>query len=493
MTNGMIGLWLAAVLCWMGMTVPLWAQEPKGAAQPVAAPIVGPAPASKPQNRLSTGLTPAEPTLLEDILLEKGVISIEDWTRIKAEEEQRAALATAEQGIVSNPRWYERIRIAGYVQTRYSVISNGKCDISLSDSNACNNPQKFYFRRIRMPISGQVSDRLFFYLQPAFEGDGFNTGNSVDLVDAFADYLLTKDREFRFRFGMHRVLNAFDTFRTSSQRQELDRHESIQSGAPGERDLGISFYWTPTSSQMLYQQLTQYHNGPGDYGNFALQIVNGQGRNKIEQNADKMVAVRLAHPFELPNGRLFEIGTQAYHNQFVATNIGSPTSTAATRCKSALKTGSSGSSATGGCQVLDERISAYFWTPPQPWGIMMEGTIGRGPQRDQNGILRETALHGGYIQGNYTWRYSDTGIITPYVRWGEYYGGNKNSQGVSYLTRNVNAGLVWEPDTHWRFVAEYLFKHGNNQQSNGGPLAFNQPQDTFNASIIRFQAQWLWN
>ncbi len=436
--------------------------------------------------------TPMQPTPLEDLLLEKGLISQEDWARIKADEEQNAAIASAEQGLVAGPRWYERIRITGYVQMRYSMINNGKCDISLSDTNACTNPQEIYLRRIRMVFSGQVSERLFFYLQPAFEGDGFNTGNSVDLVDAFADYMVTKDRQHRLRFGMHRVLNSFDTFRTSGQRQELDRHESIQSGAPGERDLGVSYYWTSEIAQQRYQTLTQYHNGPGDYGNFGIMVYNGQGRNKAELNANKGVSVRLAHPFELPNGRLVEVGAHGYYNQFVAQSsgavvIGAPNSTTAnTRCYRNLL-------GNGGCQVLDERVNMYLWTPPQPWGIMAEYTFGRGPERDNVGILRPQDLHGGYVQGNYTWRYSYTGLLTPYVRWGEYYGGNKNSQGVAYLTRNVNVGLVWEPDTHWRFVAEYLFKHGNNQQSNSGALAFGQPQDTFNADIIRFQVQWFWN
>jgi hypothetical protein len=434
----------------------------------------------------STGLSQnLQGSVLEDILLQKGVLSLDDWARIKADEEQRAAVATAEQGLVANPRWYERIRITGYMQMRYSMVSNGKCDISLSDANACNNPNQIYMRRIRMVFAGQPSDRLFFYIQPAMEGDGFNTGSSFNLVDAFGDYMLTTDRQHRLRFGMHRVLNSFDTFRTSSQRQELDRHESIQSGAPGERDLGVSYYYTNKMSQALYQQLTQYHNGPGDFGNIGIMVYNGQGRNKPELNANKHVSLRLAHPLELPNGRLVEVGAHAFKGTFVATGIGSPTSTAATRCQQALTK--------NGCAINDERINVYFWTPPQPWGIMAEYTVGRGPERNGQGILQEQSLRGGYIQGNYTWRYSYTGLLTPYVRWGEYYGGNKNSQGVAYMTRNVNIGLVWEPDTHWRFVAEYLFKHGNNQQSNGGPLAFNQPQDIFNASIFRIQAQWFWN
>ncbi|GKS58486.1 porin [Nitrospira sp.] len=433
--------------------------------------------------RRSLGYTETTPSLLEDVLLEKGVITTDDWARIKAEEEQKAARDTAEQGLFANPRWYDRIRLNGYVQLRYSLNDNStNGDTSLTDSNATNNPQKFYFRRIRMPIAGQVSERLFFYTQMAFEGTGFDTGDTPDIIDAFGDYLLTKDRQFRLRFGLQRVLNSFDTSRSSSQRIELDRHESVQSGAPGERDLGISFFWTSKIAQARYQQLAQYHNGPGDYGNFGVMVYNGQGRNKPELNANKAISARLGHPFELPNGRLFEIGLYGYLNEFVATGTGAINSTAVTRCANARLSN-------GGCQIKDQRLTGYFWTPPQPWGIFGEYTIGRGPERDDQGILREQSLSGGYLEGNYSWRYSDVGLLTPYVRWGTYYGGNKNSQGADYMTRNAQVGVVWEPDTHWRFVVEYLFKHGATTKN----MQYATAQDVFNMSMLRFQAQWFWN
>lgn len=41
-------------------------------------------------------------------------------------------------------------------------------------------------------------------------------------------------------------------------------------------------------------------------------VYNGQGRNKAELNGDKHIGVRLAYPFELPNGRLLETGIMAF-------------------------------------------------------------------------------------------------------------------------------------------------------------------------------------
>lgn len=467
--------------------------------QPKSQPVLVAATEGSSSSARSTGLSETHPSQLEDVLLEKGILSLDDWVRIKAESEARAAEQSSLQGVVANPHWYERMRMQGFVQTRMSFYDNGKGDLSLTDSkavvskgvNTTGGGQKMYFRRIRLPISGQPSERLFFFIQPAFEGDGFNTGggDGVNLVDAFADYMITKDQTWRLRFGLQRALVGFDTLRTSSQRQELDRHESIQTSAPGERDMGIAVFYTTPDSKARYQTMTQYHNGPGDYGNIAFQMYNGQGRNKVDYNKDKHFAAKVSYPFELPNGRLVDIGAHAYTGLWDATAVTSMTS-GATRCSHSISTD-------GFCTIRDERLSAYVWTPPQPWGFMGEAVVGRGPERGSDGFLREASLYGGYIQGNYTWRYSDTGLVTPYVRYGEYYGGSKNSSsGANYDTKNVNAGLVWEPDTHWRFVAEYLFKHGTNAASSAADesaLTFGQSQQAFNMQMLRLQAQWLWN
>lgn len=501
--RGLLFSWaMTAALCsWSNQAQAQTLQStlPPSKSQPVLmAATWGSATASSSGAR-SAGISETQPSQLEDVLLEKGILSLDDWVRIKAESEARAAEQSSLQGVVANPHWYERMRMQGFVQTRMSFYDNGKGDLSLTDSkavvskgvNTTGGGQKMYFRRIRLPISGQPSERLFFFIQPAFEGDGFNTGggDGVNLVDAFADYMVTKDQTWRIRFGLQRALVGFDTLRTSSQRQELDRHESIQTSAPGERDMGIALFYTTPESKARYQTMTQYHNGPGDYGNIAFQMYNGQGRNKVDYNKDKHFAGKVSYPFELPNGRLIDVGAHAYTGLWDATGVTSMT-TGATRCSHSISTD-------GFCTIRDQRLSAYVWTPPQPWGFMSEAVVGRGPERGSDGFLREASLYGGYIQGNYTWRYSDTGLVTPYVRYGEYYGGTKSSSsGANYDSKNVNAGLVWEPDTHWRFVAEYLFKHGTNAASSAADesaLTFGQSQQVFNMQMLRLQAQWLWN
>ncbi len=450
-------------------------------------PAIGPVPVADRPSQAGTFFKEAEPTPLEDVLLEKGIITMDDWIRIKAQEEKKAAETSSDIGILSSPRWYERIRINGYIQNRYALLSNPMMDIPLGDRVATTDPNTFYIRRIRLVFQGQISERLAFYFQPAYEGKGQELSN-LEIVDAFADFFITKDKEHRLRFGLHRALNSFDTLRSSSNRQEPDRHESIQSGAPGERDLGLAYYWSPKISQQRYAQLATYHNGPGDYGDFGIMVYNGQGRNKPELNSDKHVGIRLAHPFELPDGRLLEAGMFAYRGIFT---IGLPSSNAASRCPLDLQQDGSATR----CRTLDERLTWYIWTPPQPWGLLAEYTLGRGPKRDAQGFIRESHLYGGYVQPYYTWRYSDVGLLTGYFRWGAYYGGIKSIQGVDGRSKTINVGLVWEPDTHWRFVAEWMYKEGLHSSliRPGVHLTSTLPQEEFTGNLFRIQAQWFWN
>lgn len=432
---------------------------------------------ARPSVGMGIGL-PVQSTPLEDLLLEKNVISHDEWLRIKAEEERRAFERLTEGQFRASPRWFERININGYGQFRYSLRSQNNLTNQQGESFANNHPQDFFYRRIRMVFQGQMSERLSFFLQLAHEGNGFDLETN-ELVDAYADYYLTTNKEHRFRAGLQRVPNSFDTYRSSSQRQELDRAEAIQTGAPGERDLGLAYYWTPKIAQERYATLTTYHNGPGDYGVFGIMVYNGQGRSQTERNRNKHVGAKLAYPFELPNGRLLETGVMAFTGIY---NVQGATNTSSgTRCQDTPRD--------GGCEIQDQRVTAYLWTPPQPWGFMGEYTVGKGPERDAQGFVSEQELHGGYAQVNYTWRYSDIGQLTPYVRHSYYHGGMKNFQGAAADNKMWNFGLVWEPDTHLRLVTEYSL----HDRLDTTTLAFNQPQQELQGSWLRFQIQYFFN
>ena len=66
-------------------------------------------------------------------------------------------------------KWYESIAIRGYVQARYNRLleTNSKlgceqCDRSWGDEGG------FFIRRMRIIFFGQISKRVYFYIQPDF-------------------------------------------------------------------------------------------------------------------------------------------------------------------------------------------------------------------------------------------------------------------------------------------------------------------------------------
>ncbi len=433
----------------------------------------------RPSAGMGAGL-PLQSTPLEDLLLEKNLISRDEWLRTKAEEERRTFERLTEGQFRASPRWFERINVNGYAQFRYSTRSQNNLTNQQGESFSNNNNGDFFYRRIRMVFQGQMSDRISFFLQGAYEGNGFQTSNA-EMVDAYADYYITKNKEHRIRAGLQRVPNSFDTYRSSSQRQELDRSESVQTGSPGERDFGLAYYWSPKIAQERFATMTTYHNGPGDYGVFGIMVYNGQGRNQIERNRDKHFGAKLSYPFELPNGRLLETGVLAFTGIYNVQNVGAPTSTSGSRCAKVLTH--------GGCEIQDQRVTAYIFTPPQPWGFQGEYTVGRGPERNAQGFVAEQELHGGYAQVNYTWRYSDVGQLTPYVRYSYYHGGMKNFQGAAADNTMWNFGLVWEPDTHLRLVSEYSL----HDRLDTTVLALNRSQDELYGHWLRFQIQYFFN
>ena len=115
-------------------------------------------PAANPIDRETSGqhLT-IESTSLESLLLEKGVITQQDWIRLKAEEERRIFEQTTEAQMAGNPRWYERIRVNGYMQFKYNMgATDRRFDLPLNDSFGDQQGNEFYARRLRLVFQGQA-------------------------------------------------------------------------------------------------------------------------------------------------------------------------------------------------------------------------------------------------------------------------------------------------------------------------------------------------
>lgn len=475
--------------------------------------------------RNPTGQISLKPSALEDILLEEGVLSSEQWVRIKAAEEQRLAQQSEAIELTESPRWYERIRMYGFAELRYNRLGQPNGDLlswqdgsvgkRLGDDDQFDaaEPGGFLLRRIRLVLAGQVSDHVSMYLQPDFAAPDDGQLGGFSLRDAWGQYAFDSKKEWRLRVGQQRVPCSFDSWQSSRQRVSIDRSDATASCMPNNRDVAISFLYTPQIAQFRWKQMVDYLYGAGDYGMINLTVLNGQGANQPERNSNKHFALRLAYPFELWGGRLLEAGINAMSGKYNV-DPGEPSNTS-------IQLFSLTDDKTFERRNYDDkRINAYVYYPPQPYGLLAEYVRGKGPMRDSDGIIREKTFSGGYVQLQYMWKYSDTGTADFYGRWEKYDGGLKFATGAPNVNSQVwEFGVAWMPDPQWELTVAYAFTKRKNFQktkdlatfTNATPCdsTFNIPDGTtppttnefcvpgqqFSASanLIRLQLQWYFN
>lgn len=338
------------------------------------------------------------------------------------------------------PNWSDRISLRGYTQMRVSEFVSGDRDAPAGISRV-RSPQdsgigsgtNFTFRRIRLVLQGNVSDRVAFYLQPDFatavsnQTSGERREGFLQLRDAYVDLFANAEKTFRVRFGQSKVPYGWENMQSSSNRLTLDRSDGINSGVPNERDLGVVAYYTPPAVQRTWDRLEE--DGQklfGNYGAFALGAYNGQGTNRPETNGNLMTVVMGTWPFEIGGGRVLELGAAAYRNRF----------------QPELRSG--GVSAVG---FADERVGVHAILYPAPIGFQAEWNWGRGPQFDRMlGAIVTRSLEGGYVQGMARVRRSPLGPFMPYVRWQRYRGGWKALPNAPELdTEEVELGIEFHP------------------------------------------------
>src|SRR5262245_55154225 len=214
---------------------------------------------------IGLGLVPvrfASAGQLEDLLLENKQITIDQWVKLKAEEEKREAKALEEsRGVGDVPvreRWYEKVSIRGYAQFRQNYSINNDLLDSNQGDKSIGKDNSFYMRRARLIISGQPHDRVFFYIQPEFAGTfQGNNEQAVTLRDFFADLFLTENKEWRIRAGQSKVPFGFENMQSSQNRIALDRTDAINSAALNERDIGLFLYYTPTIIRERFRRLAE--------------------------------------------------------------------------------------------------------------------------------------------------------------------------------------------------------------------------------------------
>jgi hypothetical protein len=442
---------------------------------------------------------------LEDMLLENKQITIDQWVKLKAEEEKRQEKALEEsRGVGDVPvreRWYEKISIRGYTQFRYNYTLNRDELLSEQGDRSIGKNNEFFLRRGRVIISGQPLDRVFVYLQPDFASSADGTNNVAQIRDLYADLFLTDNKEWRIRAGQSKVPFGFENMQSSQNRLALDRNDAINSAAVNERDIGLFLYYAPTTVRERFRRLVESGlKGSGDYGMLGIGVYNGQTANRREANKNKHVIVHSMYPHEFPNGQIVEVGMDAYTGQFhVGTEPVVPTNpTAVSRgvpLAPILRNGGN---------YVDERVAWHFVLYPQPFGIQGEYTIGRGPELNAARTEVVTgSLRGGYIQLFYNYR-CDTFCerVFPFVRYQEYFGGKKHEPNAPrHSVRELELGLEYQFNRALELTVMYTFTGRTSSDLTTAPASCADPgfagipcaQTPYayqSGNLLRFQLQW---
>lgn len=391
----------------------------------------------------------------------------------------KAKLPDTKSGGGVEEHWYDKISLRGYAQIRYNglfstndKVSCDQCDKSWGttstdpDAKANNG---LFVRRARLVFSGQVHPNVFFYFQPDFASSpGTGLNNFVQIRDLYFDLSFDKKREYRVRIGQSKIPYGFENMQSSSQRLTLDRADGINSAIANERDLGMFFYWAPAEIRERFAMLVKDgYKGSGDFGVLALGAYNGQIANKIDGNRDLNVVARATYPFVIGN-QIIEPGIQAYTGKWAFTGEIS-----------------SGVVVNGDPKYIkDERIGATFVLYPKPFGIQTEYNIGKGPRYNPTtNSVDVTDLNGGYVLLNYKWDIKKQHIY-PFAKFQYYDGGKKYEKDArSYVVRDYQIGVEWQPIKAFELVAEYVIADRTFEDS---AIPVNRQQ----GNLLRLQAQF---
>jgi hypothetical protein len=340
--------------------------------------------------------------------------------------------------------WSDKITIRGYTQVRYNRLFESNSDlVSEQGDKSIGNKQGFFIRRMRIIFFGQLSDNVYFYIQPDFASSASSTSlHFAQLRDAYFDVSLDKKREFRFRIGQSKVPYGFENLQSSQNRLPFDRNDALNSAVSNERDLGVFFMYCPKKVRELYSSFVNDGlKGSGDYGIFSFGLYNGQVANKPELNNNSHIVSRLTYPVKLGN-QIIEPGIQAYSGMWVMPKDQITSTTKVVKSY----------------EYLDQRYAASLVLYPKPFGIQAEYTIGKGPEYDagKDSILTKD-LKGGYVTLSYIIKIKKH-IIIPFVRGSTYQGGKKHELDArSYRVDEIEGGIEYQPFKNFEFTAAYLY------------------------------------
>ncbi len=309
------------------------------------------------------------------------------------------------------PKWYDRLAVRGYTQIRYNNLfqTDPRLAYPQNDKGIGGNAG-FTIRRARLQLLGDIHPQVYLYFQSDFSADAGTTMHVAAIRDLYADVALDDAKEFRFRIGQSKVPFGFENMQSSSNRAPLDRTEAINSATPGERDLGVFFYWAPKEIRARFKHLVDSGlKGSGDYGVVAIGTYNGQAVNKPDLTPSRAVVARLTWPFDF-GGQFVELSAQAMDGD-VAIAL--------------EKTKVGGVDVTPSSTTLnfdgEKRAAASLIVYPQPFGFQAEAMVGRGPVFD----LESRGVKRSDLFGYYGMVFAKFDKLVPYLRYAHYEGSRR--------------------------------------------------------------------
>jgi Phosphate-selective porin O and P len=412
-----------------------------------------PQPASAPSVTTSTSL----PTVV-------AVTPVETIASPALKQEQK------EEPFVKEPRqWFNKYSIRGYMQLRENNLINtnalykcDQCDKSIGPGNT------FFLRRMRLVLSGNVSDHISIYLQPDFASASGTSLNYAQLRDAYFDLSIDKEKENRFRVGQSKIPYGFEELQSSQNRLDFDRTDALNSAFANERDLGIFYYWARPAIRARFNELISLGlKGSGDYGELGAGFFNGQIVNTLEGNNDFHYVARYTYPFKLRNGQLIETSIQGYTGKYKVTSL-SPTT-----------------KGIPGLNYLDQRIAGSLIIYPQPLGLQTEYNWGTGPEYNPaTKYIDQKNLNGGYALLNYRQVLPRSLVVYPYFRFQYYSGGKKQELDArKYLVREGEIGIEAEFGKYFEPTLQY--QYGDRTFEDGA-----KPNNREKGSLLRLQLQF---
>lgn len=380
-------------------------------------------------------------------------------------------LATAQAPVASpaKPSWFDLVSIRGYAQVRYNRLFETNPDLGCEQCDrSWGGDGGFFIRRARIIFFGQISPRIYFYVQPDWASSaGSDRLHFAQLRDAYFDIALNEDHSARLRVGQSKVPYGFENMQSSQNRLPLDRNDALNSAVANERDLGVFFYWSPAEIRALFSDLIRSgRKGSGDYGVLGLGIYNGQTANQPEGNNTPHVAARLSYPWQFAD-QVVETGVQAYTGEFVlnSSNLSPGVKVRPDRA------------------YLDERAAASLTWYPQPLGLQAEYNVGRGPEF--NPVLDSIevqGLRGGYVQLMYRHRWTAHELL-PFARYSSYDGGKKHERDArSYTVREWELGAEFQMGKNLEIAAMYVISDRRYED-------FARQDNRQRGSLLRLQAQ----